>query len=168
MQKYKNFTHPNYPDQVWNTREDGTLDVATIVKGPSLTQQQFKDECDINNILKSYTETGTINHINRRNHLFGDFSEVPDFQNSLELVRYAEQQFRDLPAKVRARFQNDPAQLVAFCNDPKNQQEAIELGLAESPKPAPNVNNDKTKNTNPAENKGANNPSDAVSPALKN
>lgn len=165
---YFNHVDPNYPDQIWNTREDGSLDVATIVKGPSLTQQQFKDECDINNILRSYTETGTINHINRKNHLYGDFSDIPNFQESLDIVRYAEEQFMLLPAKVRARFENDPAQLVAFCNDPNNMQEAIELGLADAPKTVSNVNNDQTTNTNKTVKKGASNPSDAVSPASKN
>lgn len=168
MKKYKDFVHPNYPDQVWNTREDGSLDVSTIVKGESLTQQQFKDECDINNIMKSYTETGTINHLNRKNHVYDDFSDVKDFKEMNDVVAYAKTMFEELPAKVRSRFKNDPVEFVEFCNDRNNLQEAIELGLADAPKTVTNVNDDKTTNTKNTVKKGASNPSDAVSPATKN
>lgn len=139
---YKDYRPPQYPDQIWNTRPDGTLDIGHINDDPSLTQQQFKDECDINNILRSYQETGTINHLNPRAGIFGDFSDVKDFKESLELVQYANEQFMQLPAKVRSRFQNNPAELVEFCNNPNNLEEAIQLGLA-NPKPMEhNKNND--------------------------
>ena len=35
-----------------------------------------------------------------------------------------------LPAKARARFQNDPQQFMEFMNDEENIAEAIKLGLA--------------------------------------
>jgi len=42
---------------------------------PSLTRQSFKDECDVNLIVKRYTETGMINHIPRTNPQYGDAPE---------------------------------------------------------------------------------------------
>jgi len=42
---------------------------------PSLTRQSFKDECDVNQIVKRYTETGMINHIPRANPEYGDAPE---------------------------------------------------------------------------------------------
>lgn len=146
---YKDFRPPNYPDQIWNSRPDGSLDIGHVNDKPSLTQQQFKDECDINNILKSYQETGTINHINRKPQIFGDFSDVKDFRESLELIQYATSEFMQLPAKVRARFKNDPAELVEFCNNPNNLEEAISLGLANPiQKVQSNINDDDSTTTN--------------------
>ncbi|QXP08409.1 MAG: internal scaffolding protein [Arizlama microvirus] len=145
---YKDFRPPQYPDQIWNTRSDGSLDIGHVNDKPSLTQQQFASECDINNIMKSYVETGTINHKNPRPGIFGDFSDVRDFKESLELVQYANEQFMALPANVRSRFSNNPAELVEFCNNPNNLQEAISLGLAISPsKPQP-INDDNSMTTN--------------------
>lgn len=130
---YKDFRPLEYPDQVWNTRSDGTLDVAHENEHPTRTQQQFKDECDINNILRSYDETGTINHRNPRPGIFTEFNELPvqDFQEAMNIVAYANSAFNDLPANIRSRFSNDPSQLVEFCNNPQNLEEAITLGLAE-------------------------------------
>jgi len=42
---------------------------------PSLTRQSFKDECDVNQIVKRYTETGMINHIPRTTPRYGDAPE---------------------------------------------------------------------------------------------
>jgi len=42
---------------------------------PSLTRQSFRDECDVNQIVKRYTETGMINHIPRTTPQYGDAPE---------------------------------------------------------------------------------------------
>jgi len=42
---------------------------------PSLTRQSFKDECDVNQIVKRYTETGMVNHIPRTTPQYGDAPE---------------------------------------------------------------------------------------------
>ena len=47
--------------------------------GESLTQEQFAEECKINNILRSHDRNGVIDHINRGNAIYGDFSNVTDF-----------------------------------------------------------------------------------------
>lgn len=94
------------------------------------TKQQFKDECDINNILRRYEKTGALPNMIKSNPVYGDFSNVADFQDSLELVRFAEEQFAGLSAKLRRRFNNDPAEFLAFCEDPENVEEMVSLGLA--------------------------------------
>lgn len=145
--KYKDFVPPNYPDQLWNTRADGSLRIQATNHEPSKTQQQFQNECDINNILKSYQETGTINHLNPKPGLYQDFSNVLDYKDSLELVMYAQEQFALLPAKIRSRFNNNPAELVEFCNHPHNHEEAVSLGLA-NPQSIINANPNPNSNAN--------------------
>ena len=48
---------------------------AIVFTRPSLTRQSFKDECDVNQIVKRYTETGMINHIPRSTPQYGDAPE---------------------------------------------------------------------------------------------
>ncbi len=102
-----------------------------------LTKQSSKDECDINKIMKRFVKTGIVEHGNAHAAQYGS---VPahDFREAMELLDTTEQMFSELPATIRRRFQNDPAQYLAFCEEPKNLEEAITLGLAhpEDPKPA--------------------------------
>lgn len=99
-------------------------------KEPTLAQQQFKDECDINNILRQFNITGELpNHpISPK---YGDFSGISDYKTALDRVIAADEEFMNLPATLRARFDNEPANLIEFLNDENNRAEAEKLGLTE-------------------------------------
>lgn len=93
------------------------------------TKQSFKDECDINNIIKKFHKTGLIDFVNTRQPQYGDYSGF-DFQVAMDTVAKANEMFAELPAGVRKRFQNDPVEFVKFVSDANNQDEMIKLGLA--------------------------------------
>lgn len=97
--------------------------------GESMTQQQFKAECDVNNILAKYKRTGMLSHIQKHQGNFGDFSSIEDYQTSLGKLMQAQQSFESLPSELRAKFENDPAKLISFLSDDKNNAEAVKLGL---------------------------------------
>lgn len=106
---------------------------------PGRTKQSFKDECDINVIMRRYQVTGELVHLNQRSPLFGDFPDM-DFQSAMAIVIQARENFATLPSEVRDRFANDPGRLLSFLQDPANREEAIKLGLvriAEQPAPTP-------------------------------
>lgn len=105
---------------------------ATMPEGESLTKQEFKDESDINVIMRRYSEYGVVPPMNPGGQ-FGDFSEIGDFLECQEKVEAAAGLFAALPAKVRDRFGNDPANVIAFVMDAGNRAEAIELGLIAAP-----------------------------------
>lgn len=109
---------------------------------PGRTKQADKEGCDINNILERFERTGELPSMNG-NAMYGDFADVPEYLESLNIVRAAESQFMSLPAKLRDRFHNDPAKFLAFVGDNKNYDEAVELGLL-APKP-PKVEKDLPK-----------------------
>jgi len=94
----------------------------------TLTQQHFKDECDINNILRQFNITGLLPE-NPLSPRYGDFTGISDYQTALNQVIAAEDEFMRLPADLRARFDNDPAQLIQFLENSDNKDEAIKLGL---------------------------------------
>lgn len=96
---------------------------------PTLTVQSDKDDCDINIIMERFGQ-GLPVPVNLKTPMQGDFSNVKDYQESLNLILEANSAFMELPANVRYRFQNDPAQFLDFVSDPSNQDEAISLGIA--------------------------------------
>jgi len=101
----------------------------------SRTKPEFHKEANINRIMKKYRRTGLLGDpLQLRNMKYGDFATGNDFSDMYMRVKDAQFEFNSLPAKIRNRFNNDPAQLVDFINDPKNDAEAIELGLRAKPK----------------------------------
>lgn len=92
------------------------------------TQQEFADECDINNIMARYQSTGLFDFVNKHVPQYGDVTgyEYMDMQNQIVA---AKNMFADLPANIRDRFANDPAKFLDFFNDPANEHEAAKMGL---------------------------------------
>ncbi len=95
---------------------------------PSRTQQSFRDECDINNILRQFNVTGQL-PAGSVQPQYGDFSGITDYQSALNAVMAAQDSFLQLPAKVRAKFDNDPALFVEFASQEANRDEMKALGL---------------------------------------
>lgn len=93
-----------------------------------MTKQSFKEDCDINTIMERYTRTGVLPD-NTRQSAFGDFVDAPSFQEALDIVRYSNEQFEALPAKVREEFQNDPGRFLAFAEDEANAERLADLGF---------------------------------------
>lgn len=130
-------------------RENGTIRIQCVNELPSLTQQNFKNQCDINNIMKKYVNTGHITHLNNKQGSYVDTSSLPDYHQALQTVLDAQNSFFTLPSGVRKRFQNDPQELLTFLKDPSNKQEAIKLGLINDEQ-KPKINDDKPAQTNPS------------------
>lgn len=103
--------------------------------GESQTQQQFKEETDVNHILAKYKKTNMITHLNKFQGQYGDFATAEDYQETLHRVMNAQEAFNQIPSEVRSRFNNDPALLIGFLADPANNEEAIKLGLRKKPLP---------------------------------
>lgn len=102
---------------------------------PSLAQQHFKDETDINVLLERFKVTGQMPQ-GVRLPTYGDFTGVTDFRSAQEAVLNARNAFMDLSASLRARFENDPQKLMDFLADPANSEEAVKLGLKVASAPA--------------------------------
>lgn len=104
--------------------------------GPSLTQQHFKEELDIKNTIRRYDRTGLIANVNKAVAHYGDFTaSVNEYQDALNLVIEAQQNFAALPAEIRETFGNNPGQFLEEVQNPANKDRMIELGLIEAPQP---------------------------------
>lgn len=116
----------------------GPVRFAFSTNGPSLTRQSFKDECDINLIMRRYENNGILPPVMGSEARFLDCTGE-DYQSAMFLISAARSQFMDLPSSLRDRFENDPGRLLEFLNDDSNMDEAIKLGLHPKPgaEPAP-------------------------------
>lgn len=95
---------------------------------PSLTQQHFKDETDINVLLERFRITGQMPE-GVKMPTYGDFEGVADYHTAANAIAEAHESFEMLPAQIRKRFSNDPAKFIDFCSNPDNRQEAERMGL---------------------------------------
>lgn len=98
-----------------------------------ITKQEFKDECDINNILEQYKKTGIINHIMQSQPSYLDLPSDLDYQTSLNTMEHASTAFATLPSAVRRYFDNDPARLLSALTDPAMRITLEELGILQGP-----------------------------------
>lgn len=107
--------------------------LTTPLDGPSMTKQSFKDECDINNIMAKFERTALLEHVNQHQGNYGDFTDAPqDYHEAMNQVIAADDMFQTIPAKLRAAFNNDPGEFLAFTNDPENLDRMRDLGLLPS------------------------------------
>lgn len=110
-------------------RPNGNVRVQTINDEPTMTQQQFKDQVDVNNIIAKFKKTGQITHLNASKGVYADLTQVGDYQSAMDKVVKAQEAFLTLPADLRKKFGNDPENFLKFVDDPKNDAEAVELGI---------------------------------------
>lgn len=118
--------------------DEATNETGIECKDKTLTQQHLAEEADINTIVKRFNLTGQL-PTNVRMPTSGDFTNVPSFDEAMHALVQAREAFQAMPANVRARFHNNPAELVAFCDDPENLQEARKLGLVPKEELPPKV-----------------------------
>lgn len=78
---------------------------------PSLVQQQFKEEVDINTIMRRFNATGSFPEW-RREGIYGDFSGIYDYEDAEAKVAEVDRRFMGLPAELRERFENNPQKLM--------------------------------------------------------
>ena len=102
----------------------------TTIEGPTMAQQHFADECDINKIMAKYQRDGLVTHVAKYQGKYDDYTVMPDFQTALNTMKDAEEMFLSIPSEIRREFDNDPGKFVEFATDPENIDKLREMGLA--------------------------------------
>lgn len=93
-----------------------------------VTDQSFRDECDINTIMARYQSTGALPVLNESQAQWLDVTGM-DFQRHMDFLLEAQQMFDELPSSIRDRFGNDPAAFLDFTSNPDNTVEIAKMGL---------------------------------------
>jgi hypothetical protein len=107
------------------SKESG-IDTGTETK----VKASFKEECDINVIVRRFGVTGQLPN-NIRTPTYGDFTNIPTFHEAMNACRGAEESFMKLRSDIRAKFGNDPGAFVEYCSDPENREQLKKWGLTE-------------------------------------
>lgn len=107
---------------------------------PSQTLQSFKDDADINCIIARFENTGVLVDPTvpvSRTPQFGDYSEMPTYQEAQNVIVAANNAFYSLASNIRERFGNDPAAYFQFVQSLKegsdDYAEAVRLGIIDKP-----------------------------------
>ena len=123
----------------------------TKVVGESRTQQHFKNECDPNQIMKRFQQTGIITHVNQMPPSIGGVTGQT-FTEAMFTVKAAEAEFMRLNSTIRAHFENSTSNYLDAIHDPSRVDELCEIGLLVKPEPeivAPTVQEPEVPAPNP-------------------
>jgi len=94
-----------------------------------LTNQAFKDECDINRVLDRAKKGVGIAHLANYQGVYGDFSDMDanTYEAMVTNLANANSIFHDLGAELRAEFDNNPGKFFEFVNNPENKDRLEEI-----------------------------------------
>lgn len=129
----KTYSAYNVPPQIkckFHLEEDGTT-------SPGRTKQSFKEEADINNIVKRHGLDKIRAITSNIKAEYGDYTTINEYQESLDLVNRSRENFAQLPSEIRTRFGNNPGLFNEFVTNPENAEELYKLGLAKRPLETP-------------------------------
>lgn len=88
----------------------------SFAKSPSLTKQYFKDECDINNVVNKFAQTGQIPNLNNMEPQYGNSPDM-DLKTALDSVFELKAEFANLTTQEKAQFSNNPEIYAQFLSD---------------------------------------------------
>lgn len=92
------------------------------------TKQAFKDQCDINKMLKKAQQKGSLAHIQKYPELvYGEFDGEFDLLTAQQRLIRANEIFADAPSEIRKEFGNDALKFVKFCANPENNERLREI-----------------------------------------
>jgi hypothetical protein len=98
-------------------RDEVSKNTALVFNDETLTQQNFKDDADLNIMIRKYGVL-PVQEVNWNEF---DVSVIPsDYHQLQNKLIEADQAFMGLPAELRSQVDNDPAKLLALIS----QQEA--------------------------------------------
>lgn len=100
---------------------------------PGRTKQSFKEEADINNIVKKHGRAAIQQQAALSIKQYGDYTEINEYQESLDLINTSNENFNKLPADVRKEFNNNAGEFLEFATNPDNAEKMYDLGIAKRP-----------------------------------
>jgi len=106
--------------------------------GESLTQQGFKDSCDVNNIVRHYESSGFDPYESRKQQMRFGHATSKSFSEAMQTVAEINSAFAALPAITRQSFSNDPQAWIDSLSIPEATPIA-EKPVTASPEPVPDT-----------------------------
>ena len=111
------------------------------------TQGQYKNECDINVVVATYRRAEDPFPSQRASGapMYADLPDATDLHSSLNMVADATNAFMELPATVRARYDNSAVKFLDALRDPNERDFLLDSRVLEAtqlpPRPSDTVKN---------------------------
>lgn len=105
----------------------------------TMVQQQFKDEVDVNTILRRFGAGISLWRVGTPQGFYADFRDVHDYDSAVRKVEQVHARFMELPADTREKFGNDPGRLVDAVSGMSQEEFEAMLKPAEVPADVPPV-----------------------------
>jgi len=97
----------------------------------NMAKQSFKDECDINNIVRQLM--GGRMELPTLPPEFEDATVIASLEDSLQTAAHLQSYFESLPADMRERYRNDALVFAAGITAEEHREDARQLGLFVDP-----------------------------------
>ncbi len=123
------------PTRLTTVRPNGRLRVQHVNLEEERTHQSFKDEVDVNKILKRHRDQRLP--LPSTDLTYADVSGLTDYRDALDNVAKVRDLFMTLPATSRAYFMNDPASFLDWSFE--HTPEEVDALVHGPPKAAPVV-----------------------------
>lgn len=109
--------------------------VAAFDEEDGMTQQHFKDDCDINKIVGKYLRGEDMSSYMRHAQYIDDASITSlTLVEAENIVAKSREAFAALPAQDRDFFANDPVNFVRYMEDPEHLEDSYTRGYRIKPK----------------------------------
>jgi phage internal scaffolding protein len=102
--------------------------VITVTDKDKIVEQSQAALTDIHKLLEPAIKNGLLRHATKYEGEMDDLLAT-DYTDAMNKVASANSMFEQLPGKVRARFDNNPAQFLDFVQNPNNADELKSMGL---------------------------------------
>ena len=122
-------------------------------KSENKAKQSFKDQCDINKIIKKYTEAGELPRTHGREPVYRDHQNA-NFTEVQMNIAGAKTLYAELHPSIQEKFES-PEDFINGLTDPDRIPEMINKGIVReilpqgSPKPSPQPGGDPTASDSP-------------------
>lgn len=94
-----------------------------------LVKQSMSAECDINKIMEKYRLGGEIQHVNKAQGHYGDFSSGQEFTQAYTAIAEAEAGFAELPAHIRDLFGNNAETFLYKMEEDEFREDLVKAGV---------------------------------------
>lgn len=100
-----------------------------VQEKPSMTDQDKKQECDLNFIIQNYVRQGK--ELPYAHAQYGDISRLSlkDYQDAMLLTAEMKSNFEELPAKEREKFHNNVSEYVDYISNYNNLRDCLDRKL---------------------------------------
>lgn len=126
---------PKRPGNEFGVRSKYCARIGQVVETgeETLTQQHFKEACDINNIARSIEATGSTAHVKQARERYGDFSDVMETALNFDKAIKAKNLFEQVPVEIRKKVGHSIPGLFEYISKPENFEECVKWGIYDKP-----------------------------------